>query len=913
MALELTFGTLTTKILLAHLSLAACCLSLLSCGGGSIGPDSQSPDPVVVDFPIAYVKRSLPIEDPDDDDDLLEYDIREPYEFRPGAILYLRDSASPSGFETAITANVFVDTQTGEEQLYDVKDLASSYDGQKLLFSMRAPEIEDADEDEQPTWNIWEYNLEDSSLRKIITSDITAEAGHDIMPQYLVDGRIVFASSRQRGSKARLLDEGRPQFNALDEGRDEEAAALHVMNKDGTGIEQITYNPSHDLSPQIMSDGRILFSRMDGAGNHNSFNLYTVYADGTQVSLAYGWHSHTDINGNTVQFGPFTLLEDNTALTLTQNGQTTLLSRTWSAINFSQYVEQDRTIDNQTISAGTPETNPITLSVATDATPSHNGRVHTLTSFNDGTGRYLMSWSPCRVFDPDEIIDANNPNTVRRILPCTDELLTRADIEEAPPLYGLWSLDASGQSQLPIEIPAEGQMIADITALGPRMIPAFAMGKVASGNIDITLVDEEVGVLHIRSVYDFDGIDTATPNITTLSDPAQTTADQRPARFLKLIKSVPMPDDNLVDLPGSAFGRSNQQLMREIIGYTPIAPDGSVKIKVPANVPFAISVVNSQGQRISERHQNWLQVFPGETLECVGCHTANSEVPHGRIEAQPTSANPGASTTGLPFTNTDPTLFANMGETMAEVYTRINGIPEPSMDLLFTDVWTDPALRTPDADLNLRYGDLSTTAPVSANSCLNDWTVLCRAVIHYEDHIHPLWSVDRSVVDNVGTVIADNTCTTCHGLVDAANLNQVPAAQLDLSDGPSSDEPDHFKSYRELLFGDNEQELVNDALVDRLVPVLDGNGNPVFETDENGDLILDAQDNPIPVTQTVAITSTMNVAGALNSGRFFQIFEQAGPTVDHRNFLSNAELRLIAEWLDLGAQYYNDPFVVPQN
>jgi len=33
--------------------------------------------------------------------------------------------------------------------------------------------------------------------------------------------------------------------------------------------------------------------------------------------------------------------------------------------------------------------------------------------------------------------------------------------------------------------------------------------------------------------------------------------------------------------------------------------------------------------------------------------------------------------------------------------------------------------------------------------------------------------------------------------------------------------------------------------------------------------------------------------------------------LDHTGFLTTAELRLIAEWLDIGAQYYNDPFVAP--
>jgi hypothetical protein len=37
--------------------------------------------------------------------------------------------------------------------------------------------------------------------------------------------------------------------------------------------------------------------------------------------------------------------------------------------------------------------------------------------------------------------------------------------------------------------------------------------------------------------------------------------------------------------------------------------------------------------------------------------------------------------------------------------------------------------------------------------------------------------------------------------------------------------------------------------------------------------------------------------------------------VDHSAMLTGAELRLIAEWLDIGAQYYNNPFdpLAPQN
>jgi hypothetical protein len=36
-------------------------------------------------------------------------------------------------------------------------------------------------------------------------------------------------------------------------------------------------------------------------------------------------------------------------------------------------------------------------------------------------------------------------------------------------------------------------------------------------------------------------------------------------------------------------------------------------------------------------------------------------------------------------------------------------------------------------------------------------------------------------------------------------------------------------------------------------------------------------------------------------------------TVDHSTFMTASELRLVAEWVDVGAQYYNNPFAAPLN
>ena len=173
-------------------------------------------------------------------------------------------------------------------------------------------------------------------------------------------------------------------------------------------------------------------------------------------------------------------------------------------------------------------------------------------------------------------------------------------------------------------------------------------------------------------------------------------------------------------------------------------------------------------------------------------------------------------------------------------------------------------------------------------------------MIHYEQHIQPLWERDRGA----------DTCTACHSRTDAMGNPRVPEGQLELVSDPSDQQSAHYTSYRELLYSDNELELAGGVLQDRLVQATDGQGNPLYETDEDGNLILDGSGNPIPVMVTVPVRPAMSARGAAASSRFFDLFAAGG---SHAGRLEPAELRLIAEWLDIGAQYYNDPFAIPAN
>ena len=67
-----------------------------------------------------------------------------------------------------------------------------------------------------------------------------------------------------------------------------------------------------------------------------------------------------------------------------------------------------------------------------------------------------------------------------------------------------------------------------------------------------------------------------------------------------------------------------------------------------------------------------------------------------------------------------------------------------------------------------------------------------------------------------------------------------------------------------------------------------------------------------PILDVIPISSPATIAGAAASDVFFERFEDPND-LTHHNILSLAERRLIAEWLDVGAQYYNNPFDAPAN
>jgi hypothetical protein len=144
-----------------------------------------------------------------------------------------------------------------------VSDPCVSFDGTKILFSMRPPGASDR--------NIWEIDADGGNLRQI-----TSGGGHDFDPLYRPDGKILFTSSRD---------------DEMDEYNHSPAERLYVCNHDGSAMERISFNQSDDFDPALLPDGRVVYTRWDHFGTFNRFPLFAMNPDGTGTFHSFGPHN----------------------------------------------------------------------------------------------------------------------------------------------------------------------------------------------------------------------------------------------------------------------------------------------------------------------------------------------------------------------------------------------------------------------------------------------------------------------------------------------------------------------------------------------------------------------------------------------------------------------------------------------
>ncbi len=578
---------------------------------------------------------------------------------------------------------------------------------------------------------------------------------------------------------------------------------------------------------------------------------------------------------------------------------------------------------------------------------------------DQGGNRVLVAWSACRmtnsIDDTINLVASVEDPMVDIIATCQQDNIDNPNLKEAPPFYGIYMYDLVEHLKKPIVLPVEGIAAVDPVAIVDRpfdQTPAI----LADQPVNTGMETRGVGAIHIRSVYDTQGavamvdtpleplgattltaaeraaiptttiyMDPATGEASTtdgggyvartvadlprLADPMQTPSNQRVARFVRITKAVPTIDDNNIN--GNDFGRSGGYEMREILGYAPVEPDGSVYTEVPAEVPFTIEVLDAKGRSLMPE-TTWLQLKPGEVRECNGCHAPR--------DGQQ-SINLGAQSSAFPNTNPATAPVVLLGETMAEARARSEK-PQPpqqwyvnlNMDMVDNNVWANPNELTEFTYLNGGGTGLSTTSPVSDAACTTepddwDWGITkCRINITYETHIQPL---------------LDAKCVVCHNDDDP---NVVPAGHLAL-DGAGQTNAMHLTvqairdnrtnqnlppSY-EMLFATRPRMEVVPTGGTRFIVVrdpatdmpIDVDGNIIAEADFGNLQFIDQR--PGMVSGGVARARFSRLVQVITGDQMRLGSMTATPTVDHTLLLTDGEKRLIIEWIDNGTQVTNDP------
>ena len=148
-----------------------------------------------------------------------------------------------------------------------IRDPAVSWDGQRVLFAWK----KSLDDDD---YHLYELNIASNQVRQI-----TSGLGFaDYEPAYLPNDDIIFASTRCVQTVDCWWTE---------------ASNLYTCGPDGRYLRRLGFDQVHTVYPQVMDDGRVIYTRWDYNDRGQIFvqPLFQMYPDGTGQTEFYGNNS----------------------------------------------------------------------------------------------------------------------------------------------------------------------------------------------------------------------------------------------------------------------------------------------------------------------------------------------------------------------------------------------------------------------------------------------------------------------------------------------------------------------------------------------------------------------------------------------------------------------------------------------
>ena len=426
-------------------------------------------------------------------------------------------------------------------------DMNPSYDGKKLVFAYKRKVRQRTD-----SFHIWEIRTDGTGLRQI-----TKGRYHDVSPVYLPDGRIVFVSTR---------------VEAFSMCQDFLAAALYVVNPDGSGLRRLEYNTLCDTSPAVLDDGSILFTRWEYQ-DKNIFcvqGLWTINPDGTRLQLFYG-------NTLTIPNSIYGARQ----IPGTKKVVCTLAAHHHPPLGGIAII--DRTLGLE---------NPEAMKVLTPEVPY---RPRLGPAWNHGANN---SWRPGDRFYPWSYADP---------WPLAEDLFLVAyggPMLGGPKRYRIYLMDDRGHKVLLYE--DRNASCFNPVALLPRPLPARFPGAPPPQ-------PKGEGTFLVLDIYR--GLE-------------QAGVRRGQVKALRIMSQVPKKYNTegpryRDHYPAIGHGT---YYVKYCYGTVPVREDGTAYFKAPAGVELYFQALDAQGREI-RRMGTVTQITDGEVQTCIGCHEPRNTAP----------------------------------------------------------------------------------------------------------------------------------------------------------------------------------------------------------------------------------------------------------------------------------------------
>jgi hypothetical protein len=349
---------------------------------------------------------------------------------------------------------------------------------------------------------------------------------------------------------------------------------LFEMNLNNRKIKQITTSRENCIDPAWLPNGRIVFSMIDlNSTNKSGHALYTCEKNGSDLKrITFNPHSYSHL----------TVLKDGRILTVSrqlypEKGETQFM-----------VLRPDGT-KSELFYKGLKGS-----SLLSKAYETESGRLVFIESQGNSDNTGIVSVTYNNPLHSHADLSEGMKGSYRSAFPLSTGKLLVSWRKDESERYGLFEFDPVTKTTGRAVFNSKEYNVSDAVVVGKRTVPKKLPSEVDPGVKTGLLLCQDVNVSDIDC---------------TTNQHISTSAHQHIAAAASSIE-VMGADSSL--------------------GTVPVEKDGSFYLRVIADQPFRIRVLDEKGNVLG-RSCSWIWIRPNERRGCVGCHEDHEQVPENKV------------------------------------------------------------------------------------------------------------------------------------------------------------------------------------------------------------------------------------------------------------------------------------------